>query len=202
MPPCCSGCPLARHVIVKSSLVFFIVSFPAPRFLCHGFRENLKIFFCRTLPERPTTDFAHLVYQQIFWNPAEDSAKNRHFSRHQSHHVRFRTQGISGNNHENWRSLGKKIAIFSAPPARFVPATTLYTGYIWEQNRDPIEIHEKIVTFYAADHPVAGSAHWVYLGINTKSGRDSQKKSLRFRGIRCPRPTPHIRYISKKTEIR
>ena len=138
-----------RQVLLR----FLIVSFPAPRFLCHRFREIFEKFFRRTLTDRPTTNFAHWVYQQIFWNPAEDSEKIRLFSSStpdvRSGNPRC-TQGISGNKHENWRCFRKKIAFFSSPPRCPSGLPPLHTGYICGQNRNPIEILEKIVTFHAA----------------------------------------------------
>ena len=154
MPPCCSGCPLARHVIVKSSLVFFIVSFPAPRFLCHGFRENLKIFFCRTLNARPTADCAHLVYQQNFWNSAEDFAKNSLFF----------------------------IAILVIRPGN--PCCTLgISTKILESDRDFRIFSQFFSTHPFRRAPTITAidfAHRVYRGLKSKMGNDFRKKSQFF----------------------
>ena len=110
----------------------------------------------------------------------------------------FRTLGISADFLESGRGFRKKSRFFRHHPRHSSRLRHLHAWYIGKKIHDPIEILEKIVTFYAADRPAPNFAHRVYLGINTKSDRDSQKKSPLFRCIRSPRPIRTFGISAKK----
>ena len=175
MPQRMSASPSCHRQVLLRFLNSF---FPGTPVFVPRFSGNFRNFFRRTLTDRPTTNFAHRVYQQIFWNPAEDSAKISPFSsspRRQSRQPTLRTRYIWKQTRE-LAVLPQKIRVFFANTHGIRPnCITCTHGISAKKSTIRQRFSKKIVTFHADDRSAADFAHRVYLGTKAKSGRDSQK---------------------------
>ena len=163
-----------RQVLLR----FLIVSFPAPRFLCHGFRENFKIFSTGRSPIARRR-VSHIGYISRFFEIRQRIPKKTRFFRHhprrssRPHHL---PTGYIGKKICDPAEIFEKIVTFHADDR----TVTGFAHRVYLETNTKIggTSAKKIALFsflHAMTVPVATAVHSVYRQIFPRFDRDSRK---------------------------